>query len=64
MEIFSDAKGQLIPQSVFQFGQNLNSIKTLWLSRLLARMKKIGSKMKAVEWPQGYMSIFQTFKGR
>ena len=32
MEIFSDAQGQLILQSVFGFSQNLNSVKTLWLS--------------------------------
>ena len=51
MEIFSDAKGQLTPQSVFQFGQNSSSIKTLCLSRLLARMKKIRPKMKAVDRP-------------
>ena len=33
MKIFSDAQGQLSPQSVFGFGQNLNSVETLWLSR-------------------------------
>ena len=33
-------------------------------SRLLERMKKIRSNMKAAEWPLSYMSIFQTFKGR
>ena len=31
-EIFSDAQGQLTLQSVFRFGQNLNSIETLWFS--------------------------------
>ena len=31
-EIFSDAQGQLTLQSVFGFGQNLNSIETLWFS--------------------------------
>ena len=64
MEIFSDAKGQLTPKSVFGFGQNLNSVETLWLSRLLAKVMKILLKLKAVEWSQDYMSIFQTSNGR
>ena len=29
LEIFSDAQGQLTPQSVFGFGQNLSSVETL-----------------------------------
>ena len=39
MEFFSDAKGQLTPQSVFGFGQNLKPVESLWLPRLLARIK-------------------------
>ena len=56
MEFFSDAQGQLTPQSVFIFGLNLNTVETLWLSSLPERVKKIRSKMKTLEWPQGHMS--------
>ena len=36
---FLEAHGQLTPQSVVEFRQNLNSFKLLWLSLLPARMK-------------------------
>ena len=45
---FSDAQGQLTPQSEVGFRWNSNSSKLLWLSSL-PRMKKIRSKMKALE---------------
>ena len=64
MGIFPDAQMQLTPQSNVGSGRNTNSVKTLCLSLLPARMKKIRLKMMALEWPQDYMSIFQTFKGR
>ena len=64
MGIFPDPQRQLTPQSVVGFGGNSNSVKTLWLSLLPARRMKIHLKMKALEWPQGYKSIFQTFKDR
>ena len=64
MEIFSDTRGQLTPQSGVGSGGYLNSFKLLKLSSLPARMKKIQSKMKELEGPQGYMSIFQMFQGR
>ena len=54
MGIFPNAQGQLSPQSVVGSGRNSNSIKSLWLSSLPARMKKIRSKMKALEWPQDF----------
>ena len=44
MGIFSDAQGQLTPQSMVRSGLISNSTKTLWLSSLPARMKKIRSK--------------------
>ena len=47
--IFSDAQGQLTPKSAVEFCRNSNSSKLLWLSSLPARMKKIRSKMKALE---------------
>ena len=47
--VFSDAQGQLTPKSAVEFCRNSNSSKLLWLSSLPARMKKIQSKMKALE---------------
>ena len=52
MGIFPDAQGQLTLQSEVEPGQNANSSEILWLFLLPARMKKIQSKMKLLEWPQ------------
>ena len=46
---FSEAQGQVTPQSLVKSGRNSNSSKLLWLSSLPARMKKIQSKMKEKE---------------
>ena len=46
MGFFPDAQGQLSPQSTVQSGQISNSVETLWLSSLLAKMKKIRSKKR------------------
>ena len=64
MGIFPDAQGQLTPQSMVRSGRISNSAEMLWLSLLPAKMKKIRSKMKALECSQHYTSIFQTRKGR
>ena len=64
MGIFPDAQGQLTLQSTVLSGQISNSTKTLWLSSLPAKMKKIRSKIEALECSQHYTSIFQTCKGR
>ena len=64
MGIFPDAQGQLTPQSKVGSCLISNSSGTLWLSSLLAKMKKIQSKMKALEWPQDNMLIFLVLKGR
>ena len=48
MGIFSDAQGQLTPQSLIKPGRNSNSSMILWLSLLPASMKKILSKTKAL----------------
>ena len=45
---FSDAQGQVTPQSLVESGRNSNSSKLLWSSSLLVRMKKIQSKMKEI----------------
>ena len=49
MGIFSDVPGQLTPQSMVESGRISNSFEILWLSSIPARMKKIKSKMKALE---------------
>ena len=54
MGIFPDAQGQLTPQAEVEPSRNPNSSKMLWLSLLPARMKKIQSKMKLLEWPQHF----------
>ena len=43
---FSDAQGQLTPQSLVKVGRISTSSEILWLSSLPARMKKIQSNMK------------------
>ena len=64
MRIFPDAQGQLTPQSLVRSGRILYLSEMLWMSSLPASMKKIRSKMKALEWSQHYTAIFQTRKGR
>ena len=51
---FSDTQWQLTPQSVMESGRNSKSSKLLWLSLLPASMKKIQSKMKALECEQNF----------
>ena len=54
MGIFPDAQGQLTPQSLVRSGRISNSSEMLWLLSLPASMKKIQSKMKALEWSQHF----------
>ena len=54
MGIFPDAQGQLTPQSLVQSGRISNSSEMLWMFLLPASMKKIQSKMKALEWTQHF----------
>ena len=51
---FSNTQGQLTPQSEAEPSRNSNSPEMLLLSLLPARMKKIQSKMKLLEWPQHF----------
>ena len=62
MQMFYDAQGKLTPQTEVGSTLNSNSSKLLWLSLLPARMKKIRSKMKALEWSQQCYIIHQFFK--
>ena len=59
MGIFPDAQGQLTPQSLIGSGLISNSSEMLWMSSLPASMKKIRSKMKALEWSQHYTAKFR-----
>ena len=52
--IFPDAQGQLTPQSLVLSGRISNSSEMLWMLSLPASMKKIQSKMKAIEWTQHF----------
>ena len=54
MQNFYDAQGKLTPQSGAGYTLNSNSSKLIWLSLLPVRIKKIQSKMKALEWSQYY----------
>ena len=55
MRILPDAQGQLTPQSLVQSGQISNLSEMLWMFSLPASMKKIRSKMKALEWTQHFL---------
>ena len=54
MGIFPDAQGQLTPQSLVRSGRISNSSEMLWMFSLPVSMKKIRSKMKALEWSQHF----------
>ena len=59
MGIFPDAQGQLTPQSLVRSGRISNLSEMLLMSSLPASMKKIRSKMKALECSQHYTAIFK-----
>ena len=54
MGIFPDAQGQLTLQSLVRSGQISNLSEMLWMFLLPASMKKIRSKLKALEWTQHF----------
>ena len=54
MGIFPDAQGQPTPQSLVRSGRISNSSEMLWKFSLLASIKKIQSKMKALEWTKHF----------
>ena len=66
---FSDAQGQITPESVVVSGRNLNSSKLSCMSSLHARMRMIESKMKELECSQDHshyksMGIFPDTQGQ
>ena len=64
MGIFPDAQWQLTPQSLVRSVELPNSSEMLWMFSLPASMKKIRSKIEALECSQHYTSIFQRCMGR
>ena len=54
MGFFSYAQGQLTLQSLVRSGPISTSSEMLWMFSLPASMKKIRSKMKALEWTQHF----------
>ena len=52
--IFTDGQGQLTPQSLVRSSRSSNSSEMLWIFSLPASMKKIRSKMKALECSQHF----------
>ena len=64
MGIFSNTQGQLTPKSLVRSGRILNQSEIFGVSLLPARMKKIQSKMKALEWSQHYSLIFSDAQGK
>ena len=54
MGIFPDAQGQLTHKSLVRSHRISNPFQILWLSLLLARIKKNKSKMKELEWSQDF----------
>ena len=54
MGIFPGAQGQLTPQSMVRSGRISNAAEMIWMFSLPASMKKIRSKMKALEWTQHF----------
>ena len=57
MGIFPDAQGQLTPHSLVRSGRISKLSEMLWMFSLPASMKKIRSKLKALEWTQHFPII-------
>ena len=53
---FSDGHGHIILLSVVR-DRNSNSFKNVCMSLMPVRIKKIQSKMKALEWPQNSLIV-------
>ena len=65
---FSAFQGQITPLLIVESGRKSNFYKHLCVSSIPVRMKKIESRMKALEWPQHFsnyksMGVFETLNG-
>ena len=58
MGIFPDAQGQLTPQFLVRSGRILYSSEMFWMFSLPASMKKIRSKMRALECSQHFPPLY------
>ena len=63
MGIFPNTQGQVTHKSFIRYCRISNQSEILWVFLLPARMKKIQSKMKALEWSQHFSLIFHMLKG-
>ena len=63
MGIFLNSQGQVTHKSLIGSCWISNPSELLWVNLLPARMKKMQSKMKELEWSQHYSFIFLTLKG-
>ena len=61
--IFSDAQGQVTHKSLVGSCLISNSSEILWVYLLPARMNKIQSKMKELEWSQHYLLFLRCSRG-
>ena len=64
MGIFPNAQGQVTHKSLVGSCWISNPYEILWVYLLPARMKKIQSKMKELEWSQHYSLIFSDAQGQ
>ena len=64
MGIFTDAQGQLTPQSLVRSGRISNSSEMLWMSLLPASMKKIRSKNEGARVDTTLYSNFSDAQGQ
>ena len=64
MGIFTDAQGQLTPQSLVRSGRISNSSEMLWMSSLPASMKKIRSKNEGARVDTTLYSNFSDAQGQ
>ena len=64
MGIFSNTQGQVTHKSLIGSCQISDPSEILWMFLLTARMKKIQSKIKDLEWSQHYSLIFSDAQGQ
>ena len=64
MGIFPNAQGQQTHKPFVGYCPISNPSEILWVSSLPARMKRIQSKIKALEWSQHYSLIFSHAQGQ
>ena len=61
---FSDAQGQITPESVVVYGRNLNSSKFQCMSSISDSIKKEGARVVTIFFPYRSMGIFSDAQGQ